>query len=129
MVNNPSNPCGSVYTREHLLDIVDVARRLRLPIIADEVYAHMVFEGAFDFRNCFCYCVLTLIIYNNLVIKYIYCIAGEQYIPIGAISGNVPVLHCGGLTKTWLVPGWRMGWVALWDRSNVLKQVCAFINT
>ena len=53
---------------------------------------------------------------------------GEQYVPIGAISGNVPVLHCGGLTKTWLVPGWRMGWIALWDRSNVLNQVCKSLH-
>ena len=32
----------------------------------------------------------------------------EQYVPIGAIDGNVPVLHCGGLTKTWHVARARM---------------------
>ena len=42
VVNNPSNPCGSVYSRRHLLDILRVAERLRLPIIADEIYADFV---------------------------------------------------------------------------------------
>jgi len=42
IVNNPSNPCGSVYSRRHLRDILRVAERLRLPIIADEIYADFV---------------------------------------------------------------------------------------
>jgi len=42
VVNNPSNPCGSVYSRRHLRDIIRVADRLRLPIIADEIYADFV---------------------------------------------------------------------------------------
>ena len=42
IVNNPSNPCGSVYSREHLIDILNIAERYRLPIIADEVYGDMV---------------------------------------------------------------------------------------
>lgn len=37
IVNNPNNPCGSVYTREHLKKILDLAEKYYLPIIADEV--------------------------------------------------------------------------------------------
>lgn len=37
LINNPSNPCGSVYDREHLQDLVDICERHYLPIIADEV--------------------------------------------------------------------------------------------
>lgn len=44
VVNNPSNPCGSVYSREHLLDILRVAEKTRVPIIADEIYADMAFR-------------------------------------------------------------------------------------
>jgi tyrosine aminotransferase len=42
VVNNPSNPCGSVYSREHLIAILEVARTKFVPIIADEIYEHMV---------------------------------------------------------------------------------------
>lgn len=56
--NNPSNPCGSVYSRRHLRDILRVAERLRLPIIADEIYADFVSafvsRHAFQSRQLFC---------------------------------------------------------------------------
>ena len=42
IVNNPSNPCGSVYSRQHLLDILAVAEKHRVPIISDEIYDEMV---------------------------------------------------------------------------------------
>jgi tyrosine aminotransferase len=42
VINNPSNPCGSVYSREHIRDILQVVARLRLPIISDEIYADFV---------------------------------------------------------------------------------------
>ncbi|XP_023931834.1 tyrosine aminotransferase [Lingula anatina] len=46
VVNNPSNPCGSLFTKEHIKDICDVAFRHKVPIIADEIYAFQVFEGS-----------------------------------------------------------------------------------
>jgi alanine-alpha-ketoisovalerate/valine-pyruvate aminotransferase len=42
VVNNPSNPCGSVYSKKHLTAIIRLAEKYALPIIADEVYAEMV---------------------------------------------------------------------------------------
>ena len=42
LVNNPSNPCGSVYSRQHLLDLLKVAEKHRVPIISDDVYQDMV---------------------------------------------------------------------------------------
>ena len=42
VVNNPSNPCGSVYPKQHLKDILNIASRNKVPIIADEIYAHFV---------------------------------------------------------------------------------------
>ena len=47
VVNNPSNPCGSVYTRDHLLAILEVADYFKVPIIADEIYDDLVFPGHF----------------------------------------------------------------------------------
>ncbi|KAJ3302142.1 hypothetical protein HDV03_005378 [Kappamyces sp. JEL0829] len=44
LVNNPSNPCGSNYSREHLESILKVAEKHGIPVISDEIYADMVFH-------------------------------------------------------------------------------------
>lgn len=93
LINNPSNPCGSVFDEAHLKDIVAIAEKYCLPIIADEIYDHFVFNGS-----------------------------GKSYIPMAKVSKNVPILSCGGLTKRFLVPGWRMGWITIHDRNGVFKR-------
>jgi tyrosine aminotransferase len=45
LVNNPSNPCGSVLPEDNLRAIVAVAKKHKLPIIADEIYGSMTYEG------------------------------------------------------------------------------------
>jgi len=47
LIKNPSNPCGSNFSKEHLEGIVAVASRHGLPIIADEIYGGCVFNGEF----------------------------------------------------------------------------------
>ncbi|KAL1124252.1 hypothetical protein AAG570_002022 [Ranatra chinensis] len=89
VVNNPSNPCGSVYSAQHLQDIVQIASKNCVPIIADEIYEHMVFPG-------------------------------EKYYPIAGFSKDVPILSCSGLTKRFMIPGWRMGWIVIHDRNGLL---------
>ncbi|UYV63897.1 TAT [Cordylochernes scorpioides] len=42
VINNPSNPCGSVFSRSHLEELLDTAAQLCLPIVADEIYEHFV---------------------------------------------------------------------------------------
>ena len=42
VINSPSNPCGSVYSKEHLQKILAVAEAYKVPIIADEIYEHFV---------------------------------------------------------------------------------------
>lgn len=91
VVINPSNPCGSVYNKEHLYEILDVASRNHLPIIADEIYEHFVFSG-------------------------------NEFTALSSLSKDVPIISCGGLTKRFLVPGWRMGWIILHDRNNVFGK-------
>jgi len=51
LINNPSNPCGSVFSKKHLQDICQLAYTHHLPILADEIYADMVFEGE-KFFSC-----------------------------------------------------------------------------
>lgn len=92
LINNPSNPCGSVYSKEHLLGCLILAREFRIPIISDEIYEDMVFS-------------------DNL------------YWPLGRLSKDVPILQVSGLSKRFLVPGWRLGWIILHDRHDALINV------
>lgn len=92
ILTNPSNPCGSVFSKQHILDIIAVAERHFVPIIADEIYEHFVFPG-------------------------------NEYHSISSLSKNVPVLSCGGLTKRFLVPGWRLGWIIIHDRHGAFNEL------
>jgi tyrosine aminotransferase len=46
IVNNPSNPTGVVFTKEHLEEILRLAYKHKLPIIADEIYGDLTYDGA-----------------------------------------------------------------------------------
>ena len=46
LVNNPSNPCGSNFSADHIRDIISIAEKKGIPIIADEIYENMVFNGS-----------------------------------------------------------------------------------
>jgi tyrosine aminotransferase len=45
LINNPGNPTGSNFSKAHILDIIALAEKYCLPIIADEIYANQVFPG------------------------------------------------------------------------------------
>ncbi|HUG10064.1 MAG TPA: aminotransferase class I/II-fold pyridoxal phosphate-dependent enzyme, partial [Opitutaceae bacterium] len=46
LINSPSNPTGAVYSREELAAIVAVAVKHGLYILSDEIYEHLVYDGA-----------------------------------------------------------------------------------
>jgi tyrosine aminotransferase len=88
LVNNPSNPCGAVFSRSHLEDVFRLAETRRIPIIADEVYCDINF--------------------------------GVPYIACAAVNPRVPVLSVCALSKRWLAPGWRVGWITVHDSDGAL---------
>lgn len=45
VVINPNNPTGAVYRRKTLQGIVDIAGEHNIPIISDDVYDQLVFDG------------------------------------------------------------------------------------
>jgi aspartate/methionine/tyrosine aminotransferase len=45
--NSPNNPTGTVFSREMLEQIAELARKHDLWVVADEIYARIVFNGEF----------------------------------------------------------------------------------
>jgi len=87
VINNPSSH-GAVFSEEHLRKLLDFALRHRLPIVSDEVYGDLTF-GANTFHP-------------------LAKLAAEH-------GRRVPIITTSGLSKQFLVPGWRIGWVAFHD--------------
>lgn len=46
LIINPDNPTGMVYPLEHLKKIIEIARKYKVFVIADEVYNKIVYNGA-----------------------------------------------------------------------------------
>ncbi|KAF8107191.1 hypothetical protein N665_0125s0019 [Sinapis alba] len=88
---NPNNPCGNVYTYDHLKKVAELARKLRIVVISDEVYDQVVY--------------------------------GERpFVPMGLFASIAPVITLGSISKGWVVPGWRIGWMAINDSNSILKK-------
>lgn len=48
LVCNPSNPCGSNFSTQHLQAIAAIAGKYNILLIVDEIYAHCVYNGQFN---------------------------------------------------------------------------------
>nr|XP_011466922.1 PREDICTED: tyrosine aminotransferase-like isoform X1 [Fragaria vesca subsp. vesca] len=91
VVINPSNPCGNVFTYQHLEKIAETAKKLGIFVISDEVYGGLAFGS-------------------------------NPFVPMGKFSSIVPVLTLGSISKTWIVPGWRLGWIVKSDPNGILEK-------
>jgi len=109
ILTNPGNPTGSNFSEAHLRDVAALMARRQVLVVADEVYAGLawdvtgprgeeraIVEGKFNRR---------------------------AFTPYASICGDAPVLTCGGLSKRWLAPGWRLGWVLVHDPLKVMGEV------
>lgn len=47
---------------------------------------------------------------------------GNKFVPMGVFGSVTPVVSLGTMSKRWLVPGWRLGWIALSDPNGILKK-------
>jgi alanine-synthesizing transaminase len=81
VVIDPNNPTGATYSREARQALVDLADTHNIPLLADEVYADLAFDGPVP--------------------------------ALAALNPDAPVITFSSLSKAYLAPGWRMGWLAV----------------
>lgn len=100
LVINPNNPTGAVYPRKTLEEIVNIAGEHDLPIIADDAYEKLVFDE------------------------------DSGYVNMREIHKDVPLISGNSLSKNFVYPGARVGYVAFhgegWD--NVKDAVMRLCN-
>ena len=93
LICSPSNPTGSVYTREELQGLVDVlAKHPDILVLADEIYEHINFTGSFTSLASF-----------------------------SEIADRTIIIN--GVSKAYAMTGWRIGYSAapLWLAKAVNK--------
>ncbi|KAJ4838871.1 hypothetical protein Tsubulata_044656 [Turnera subulata] len=44
------------------------------------------------------------------------------FVPMGVFGALVPVITLGSISKRWMVPGWRMGWLVTNDPTGLLQD-------
>jgi aspartate aminotransferase len=84
ILNSPNNPTGWTATRDELLAILEITRRRRVWLIADEVYSRLVYNGA---------------------------AAAPSMLDVAQPDDHVIV--CNSFSKTWVMTGWRLGWMVV----------------
>ena len=78
---NPNNPTGSITSNNTTYALLKLASEYKLPVISDEVYRELCFTTAPASASCM------------------------------APAISTPVITLESLSKTHLVPGWRVGWM------------------
>jgi alanine-synthesizing transaminase len=81
---NPNNPTGSLCSRQILEQIAEIARRHNLIVFSDEIYDKLILPDA-----------------NG---------GTTPHIAFASVAPDVPCVTFGGMSKNYLVPGWRIGW-------------------
>ncbi|MEU5694249.1 pyridoxal phosphate-dependent aminotransferase [Actinosynnema sp. NPDC020468] len=79
---SPSNPTGSVYSREQLVAIGEWALEHGLWVITDEIYEHLTYDGV-----------------ESVSLP----------VAVPALADRTIVLN--GVAKTYAMTGWRVGWL------------------
>lgn len=92
---DPNNPTGALYPESTRRELIALADRTGIPILADEVYGDLGFDGPSPL--------------------------------LGSLAPDAPILSFSSLSKAYLAPGWRAGWLAV-GRSERLNDVLAAIK-
>jgi aminotransferase len=99
VVNTPNNPTGKVFTRAEMEHIAALCRKWDVICVTDEIYEHILYDGA-------------------------------EHVSMAALDGmRERTVTVSGLSKTWSVTGWRIGWcLAPPDLTNAIRKVHDFLT-
>ncbi len=86
VINSPANPTGWTARLDELRDILALARRHGLWIIADEIYGRFVHDEALT-------------------------IGGRAASFHDLAEDDDLILYCQTFSKNWAMTGWRLGWI------------------
>jgi alanine-synthesizing transaminase len=95
VVIDPNNPTGAVYPDDTRKALVDLAETHGFPILADEVYGDLHYDG--------------------------------PVAPMASLAPDAAIISFSSLSKAYLAPGWRAGWLAV-GRTPRLDGVLAGIK-
>jgi aspartate/methionine/tyrosine aminotransferase len=99
ILNTPNNPTGKVFSREEVEFIRDLVVRANAYIITDEIYEHILFDGA------------------------------EHISMASLEGMRDRTITINGMSKTYAVTGWRVGWaIASPDISASIRKVHDFLT-
>jgi len=99
ILNTPNNPTGKVFTREELETIATHAQRANAYVLTDEIYQHLVYDGA---RH-----------------------VSMATLP-GMRERTITI---NGMSKTYSVTGWRVGYaIAPPEISNAIRKMHDFLT-
>ena len=98
VIINPNNPTGALYPREVLQEIVDIAREHQLMIFSDEIYDRLVMEGE------------------------------GEHVSIASLAPDLFCVTFSGLSKSHMIAGYRIGWMALSGNKRIAKDYIEGLN-
>ena len=87
VIINPNNPTGAVYSKQLLLDILEVARRNSLVVFSDEIYDRLVYDK--EHYSCAALAPdLTVFTFNGLSKSHIICGYRCGWLVVSSKSGE-----------------------------------------
>jgi alanine-synthesizing transaminase len=95
VVIDPNNPTGASYPPEVRRQLIEIADRRNVPILADEVYGDLAYSG--------------------------------PVAPMASLSPDAPIITFSSLSKAYLAPGWRAGWLGV-GRTERLDDVLGAVK-
>lgn len=112
---NPNNPTGTLYNKDLLLDIIQIARENNLVILSDEIYDRLVLDDLIHYSTAALAPDLPVITMNGLSKSHLICgfrcgwmvISGPRNATQGFVNGMVKLTSmrlCGNALTQLVIP-------------------------